>query len=82
MPKKNPMADKMNERLKQGDYKRYQTAKPKLGNPFSNLGRAIGNKVSPVKNSGAATKQQLMREYAASKLATKKGALKAKKRAK
>jgi hypothetical protein len=70
----------INKRTTQGDYKRYGLAKPKLKNPMNKVGTAIGNKLVPVKNKGKASKQQLMREYAGSKYATKKGSAAAKKR--
>lgn len=78
-----PLASDINKRLRQGDYQRLGTSKVKMSNPFNTVGKRIGDKlVNPKKGSGAATKQQLMREYAMSRLATKQGAMKAKKRAK
>lgn len=62
--------------------KTYGLAKPKAKNPFAGVGKSIGNAISPPPKGGKKTKEQLMREYAKSKYATKKGKASVKKRVK
>lgn len=73
--KKTPkLAKDWNERLKQGDYKRYGTAKPKMKNPFDKVGKAIGNALVPAdKKAKKPTKYALIEEYSKSRIASKKG---------